>query len=147
MNVAAQHIHNTQNIVKASAATSFLYRDSVATSRRGLFAEYVMKFIPKSDFLKLRRLKAQQFVWDYKLSHPCVDCGESDPVVLEFDHIDAATKIDSVGRMAEKPLAINNIKREIEKCRLLCCNCHRRRTARQFGWYRDLGYSMPEKTL
>lgn len=72
-------------------------------------------------------------VFDYLLSHPCVDCGEADPVVLEFDHRDDAVKSGNVctmiGHYGWEAILI-----EIEKCEVRCANCHRRRTARQFGW-------------
>lgn len=69
----------------------------------------------------------------YLLSHPCVDCGESDPVVLDFDHRDPSLKRSEVGRLASrKPWA--DVLAEIGKCDVRCANCHRKRTARQFGW-------------
>jgi hypothetical protein len=80
---------------------------------------------------KRARKEADDYILEYLLLHPCVDCGESDPIVLEFDHV-----------LGEKKQAISNLKRngknsiikEIEKCEVRCANCHRRKTAKQFGW-------------
>ena len=36
---------------------------------------------------KKRMEVAQQYVWDYLATHPCIECGESNPIVLEFDHV------------------------------------------------------------
>jgi hypothetical protein len=70
---------------------------------------------------------------EYLLAHPCIDCGEGDVLVLEFDHRDAATK-----RMAVSSLMRYStwsvIETEIAKCDVRCANCHRRRTARQRGY-------------
>ena len=73
--------------------------------------------------------------YEYLLSHPCVDCGEADPVVLDFDHVDPATKLWSVGTMLSRQ-ATSAIEREIAKCEVRCANCHRIRTATQFGSYK-----------
>jgi hypothetical protein len=67
--------------------------------------------------------------------HPCVDCGECDPVVLDFDHVDPALKTATVGRLAHAG-GSKQLAAEIAKCVVRCGNCHRRRTAIQFGWYR-----------
>jgi hypothetical protein len=64
-------------------------------------------------------------------THPCVDCGESDPVVLEFDHRDPAAKSFSIGDALGKTWQWEKIAAEIAKCDVRCANCHRRRTARQ----------------
>jgi hypothetical protein len=72
---------------------------------------------------------------EYLLQHPCVDCGESDPLVLDFDHRDRASK-----RMAVSDLLRHTswkyVEAEVAKCDVRCANCHRRRTARQLGWRR-----------
>jgi hypothetical protein len=68
--------------------------------------------------------------------HPCVDCGEADVRVLEFDHRDPATKSIAIGR-AVMNWSWTRIVTEIAKCDVRCANCHRRRTAGQFGTWRE----------
>jgi hypothetical protein len=53
-------------------------------------------------------------------------------MVLEFDHLDAEGKSFNIG--AAVPYRNwNSILAEIEKCEVVCANCHRRRTARRAG--------------
>ena len=65
---------------------------------------------------------------DYFATHPCVDCGETDPVVLEFDHL--RDKSFSIGAKLTNH-SWDAIVAEIEKCEVVCGNCHKRRTARR----------------
>ncbi len=78
--------------------------------------------------------KVQQYIVDYLIKHPCIDCGESDPRVLEFDHIKDKTR--EIGIMLMHHATITSLNREILKCVVRCANCHRRRTAITFGWYK-----------
>jgi hypothetical protein len=71
--------------------------------------------------------------WSYLAMHPCVDCGEADPVVLEFDHL--RDKLKDIGYMVTAGFSWAAIELEIEKCEVRCANCHRRRTARTQGIY------------
>jgi len=64
----------------------------------------------------------------------CADCGETDLVVLEFDHLDPALKLDSLSQMIWGGSSLKRIADELAKCDVVCANCHRRRTARQFSW-------------
>mgnify|MGYP000178526341 CR=1 FL=1 len=68
----------------------------------------------------------------------CIDCPENNPIVLEFDHRDGVKKIEAVGKMVGAGYSWEVIKKEIEKCDVRCANCHRKRTAKQQGWYKDL---------
>ena len=66
-------------------------------------------------------------------SHPCADCGETDPVVLEFDHL--ADKSFDMSR-GVRDRNWDAVLREMAKCDVVCANCHRRRTARRGGHLR-----------
>jgi len=70
---------------------------------------------------------------DYLRAHPCVDCGESNPLVLEFDHKDGVDKLETIAFLRARG-SRDELLAEIEKCEVRCSNCHQRRTAKQFGW-------------
>ncbi|MEA2348652.1 MAG: hypothetical protein QOG62_2439 [Thermoleophilaceae bacterium] len=75
-----------------------------------------------------RNLERTRFLIGYFASNPCADCGETDPMVLEFDHL--GEKEFNIG--AALPYRNwSSILREIEKCDVVCANCHRRRTKRR----------------
>jgi hypothetical protein len=66
--------------------------------------------------------------------HPCVDCGETDLRVLDFDHRDRAEKRGEVSRLVFRA-SWARIEEEMGRCEVRCSNCHRRRTAQQLGWW------------
>jgi hypothetical protein len=96
-------------------------------------AVYIAKAIDRN---KKIRIETRQYVWDHLKTHSCVDCGEKDPVVLEFDHL--RDKHKDISSMIHDCYCLETIKIEIEKCEVRCANCHRRKTAIQFGWYKDV---------
>ena len=81
-----------------------------------------------------RRAHLREYVRDYLLSHPCVDCGESDIVVLDFDHV-RGNKRNGISNMIRLDVSLELLIAEIQKCEVRCANCHRRRTARQNNWW------------
>lgn len=81
------------------------------------------------------RERAREFVWDHLTSNPCVDCGESDPIVLEFDHV-RDIKSHGLTHMISRGWGVETIKAEIAKCEVRCANCHVRRTTIQLGWWK-----------
>ena len=63
----------------------------------------------------------------YLGAHACVDCGEVDPIVLDFDHV-RGKKIDDVSRLVANGYSWSAVEAEIAKCDVRCSNCHRRVT-------------------
>ena len=80
---------------------------------------------------------AREYAWEYLSTHPCIHCGESDPMVLEFHHRSDEEKDMAVGYMVSGGWSIARIKSEMAKCDVLCANCHRRVTMKERGWYRS----------
>ena len=83
---------------------------------------------------ELARVAAREFVYQYLLTHPCVQCGEADPRVLEFHHV--GQKDMEITRMVGGGWSVKRIQEEIGKCQVLCANCHRKITVEERGWFR-----------
>ena len=79
-----------------------------------------------------RYIEKRTYIVDYLKSHPCVDCGETNPIVLQFDHVrgEKVAKISSIINYGMKVL-----KEEIDKCDIRCANCHAKATAARAGWW------------
>lgn len=72
--------------------------------------------------------RGRALVQEYFEAHPCIDCGESDPVVLDFDHRNPEEKTMGIADLIGINQASNEtLLREIEKCDVRCANCHRRK--------------------
>ena len=75
---------------------------------------------------------------DYLRQHPCVDCGEPDPVVLDLDHREPSLKRTAVSVLIWRTSwAI--VEQALARCDVRCADCHRRRTAVQLGWRKLAG--------
>lgn len=74
---------------------------------------------------RARRVVNQDYIYEYFQTHPCTDCGESNWVVLEFDHV-RGDKTKNVCDMMLMPLEF--VMDEIAKCESVCANCHKIRS-------------------
>jgi ribosomal protein S20 len=96
--------------------------DRKAASRRHYQAN-------KSKYLarnKQYRSSIREFVKSLKQSTPCKDCGKRYPsYVMDFDHLEDKENIISFLMSSGR---IGALKREIQKCEIVCANCHRGRT-------------------
>jgi hypothetical protein len=87
------------------------------------------RYIEQARVQKKRLLlERTTYLLEYFETYPCLDCGERDPVVLEFDHL-RDKEFDIGQQLTTRTWPA--ILAEIEKCEVVCANCHRRRTARR----------------
>jgi hypothetical protein len=77
--------------------------------------------------------RAQLFVLGYLLSHPCIGCRESNPLLLTFDHV-RSKKRANIAQLIANGSSPDNLKREMGKCVIRCHNCHALRTSKQQRW-------------
>jgi len=85
--------------------------------------------------LKIRN-RNRYFVYRFlKIFGQCIDCGNKDWRVLEFDHKNRNNKKDTVSSLMNKHIAIFNLKSEMKKCEIRCANCHKIKTRNQLNWF------------
>lgn len=78
------------------------------------------------DRNKRRRAAARAYLASQKEKLRCEECGESHIACLDFHHLDPAQKDISVGEMISRGDSVRKIAAEIDKCAVLCANCHRK---------------------
>lgn len=108
--------------------------DRVAAQRRHYDKNRTVMIARAKEGKIKARAQLKDVILEYLKEHPCVDCGEGDPVVLEFDHRDGADKKFNLGEAMKMAFGVKTVLAEIAKCDVRCANCHRRRTYRQMGF-------------
>lgn len=81
--------------------------------------------------VRSREHKRRRTLWVHaiKLERGCADCGYAEhPEALHFDHLPGYKKLFQVSGVN---LSRETIIAEIEKCEVVCANCHAVRTARR----------------
>ena len=73
---------------------------------------------------KKQNYKNRKYIAFIKSLSECVDCGEDNTIVLEFDHVRGVKK-SNVSDMANQSYSFKTIQKEIDKCEVRCANCHR----------------------
>ena len=81
------------------------------------------------------RKKRKDIIISFLSTHSCVDCGNNDIRVLDFDHI-SGEKSFCISQAVSSHKSINLLLEEIKKCEIRCANCHRIKTYKQFGYGR-----------
>lgn len=88
----------------------------------------------RAAYNKDLRKRVLDFLFNYLSNHPCVDCGETEVVILEFDHVRDRKRM-AISEMVRGRHSLGVIEREIIKCDVRCRNCHARKTAREQKHY------------
>lgn len=89
---------------------------------------------PCEDAYKLewhikRRAEIKEWIYNYLLANPCVDCGEKNVLALDFDHIRGARKRYNIAHaFMLTGMTIKRLETEVAKCDVRCRKCHAIRT-------------------
>lgn len=82
----------------------------------------------KNDIRKIQRkngvIRNRQYVDNYLKNKSCIDCGNTDVRVLEFDHV-RGKKEGNICHAIRNAWKLERLVEEIKKCEIRCCNCHR----------------------
>jgi len=109
--------------------------------------EYQRKWYKNNKHKKIRivdrnRKELREHINNIKRDGICYICGRSGkdfPEFMDFHHIDSVNKTDGIGNMISHGYSEKRILNEIEKCKIICKNCHAKihRTINKYEWYVD----------
>lgn len=80
-----------------------------------------------SDSNTFQKNKNRAKIQSIKIERGCIDCGfNRHPAALDFDHLPGSSKVNNISNMLT--CSWESIIKEIDKCEVVCANCHRIRT-------------------
>lgn len=123
-------IHDGCLIIKCKSCNVDKNSENFTLLKTGKHHSYCKKCLRNKNIAyskdRIRNNKTTEFINNYKSDHECMDCGHKyDYWITDFDHVDGV-KVLNINKM--KRHSLENVKNEIEKCELVCANCHRVRT-------------------
>lgn len=77
------------------------------------------------NYVKEKYNERKEMVNEIKTSQGCEKCGDTRSYVLDFHHIDPSIKDSTIARLTSNRNQVEDIQEEIDKCIVLCANCHR----------------------
>jgi len=83
---------------------------------------------PDGDYPTELTQRERQRVWvrSYKERGGCRNCGTRQGPVLDLHHVDSESKTASVGRMVSDGCSLSELRKEVDRCEVMCANCHRK---------------------
>ena len=97
----------------------FNWRNKATGSRRADCKEC------HSGYMKQKYQEKKEIIQELKSKCKCAKCGDSRGYVLDYHHINPKEKETTIARMTSNNYELNKVYNEIEKCVVLCSNCHR----------------------
>lgn len=82
---------------------------------------------------KINKEALQKYIANYLNFHHCIDCGEQNILVLEFDHRERNKKSYNISHIMRNSMTIEKLANEIKKCDVRCANCHRIKTEKEIN--------------
>lgn len=73
-----------------------------------------------------KRKRLQSWSAEYRQKRGCQRCSENNPACLQFHHPDPTEKTENVGELIARSASADRVRAEVQKCLVLCANCHRR---------------------
>lgn len=101
-----------------------LYRRKTCRKCRAIYRKERRAIVPNIYKAQQKRHQERLTTFLYENKTPCIVCGESEPVCIDFHHLDSGSKEFSIGKGRSK--GKEKILDEISKCVCLCANCHRK---------------------
>lgn len=84
------------------------------------------KHIEQSKIRTIKHRKVLvEFINEYKSKHACIECGEKDPICLDFHHVSKDKDIE-IANAVRRGWSLKRVETEIGKCVVVCANCHRK---------------------
>lgn len=77
------------------------------------------------EYVKSKYQERKGAIGEVKASIGCAKCGDTRSYVLNFHHKDPSIKDANIARMTSNKNRLEDIQKEIDKCVVLCSNCHR----------------------
>ena len=83
--------------------------------------------------------KRQHFVLEemQRRGGKCAKCGFSDIRALDWHHLDPYEKVNSISEMIRDRVSMDKLQAELDKCELICANCHRIEEQRLGNWTKN----------
>jgi hypothetical protein len=94
------------------------------------YSDNKSKYLEKAKRNKKHNEKIiREYIKECKKGKSCPYCGETDTACFDFHHRDVRTKLFNIAASIRLNKTLKLLKVEIEKCVLLCSNCHRKHHA------------------